>query len=458
MTVFSLHALMADEPDEIFEKFRKRICLVTYYKNVSSQSQIGSYIKIEQERIGLIVSSDGLVMVNSDIYPLSLDLVSGDGVSFSSGEPSDFKVKLHDGKELVAEFLGKDDQAQVAFVRIAEDSDRSFPHVSFDKNPQVRVGEQVFLMELLSDSYQHQPLFTEMRINAIVETPRRKYLVKNEVTALSAGGLVVNKDGVPIGITLRSEPDFSFLPSGEFDDFQRDFLEIAPPANFRGLIANPPQLQRSVVSNKAWLGVGMQALTPELAAHWGIKSSGGVIVNRVFPDSPAQQAGLSVRDVITSFGGQALGISRDEDLNQMREYITRRSPKDAVTIEVYRNGRRMLQEVTLQSAPRAVDLAEKMQFSELGLEVRELTRDVLYNYHLPLDTGGVYVYQVDRAAPAGLGGLEAGSIITHVNGHPVASLAGFAGQMELALKRVPQWIQLQVQMRRTTDFVFVELK
>lgn len=52
------------------------------------------------------------------------------------------------------------------------------------------------------------------------------------------------------------------------------------------------------------LGVSVQDLTPELAAHFG--ATGGVIVSAVGDDSPASRAGIRVGDVITTVDGEAI--------------------------------------------------------------------------------------------------------------------------------------------------------
>ncbi len=449
-------ALSAQTPREIFEKFRPRICKVQFYKNVSSQAKIGSYIKIIQHRIGVLVNPDGLVMVNSDVYPLSLDILSGDGVSFFSGEPSDFKVTLSDGAEYDAEFVGKDDQAQVAFLRISGELEKPLSYVQFSASDSISVGEPVYLLELLGENYNFKPLFTNYTINSVITKPRRKFLIKNGETALSAGGLIISARGEAIGITLRNSLGNNFHEAMDFGDFGKGFLEIAPSEWFANLIENPPVLANEIYQGKAWFGIGMQALTPGLKDYWHIDAPGGVVIDRVYPDSPADKAGLKVKDVIVSFKEKPLDIQRDEELGRFREMIAREAVGETLKLQIVRAGAVKNKKLKLTPAPRSVDLAEKYQLSELGVEVRKLTRDILYDYNLPLDTKGVYVFQVDRAAPAGLGGLETGSIITKVDGQPVINLQDFQQKIEKIMQNKPKKLMFQTQFRRSTQFVFVD--
>ena len=456
--LFSFSAARGQTPQEIFQSFRPKLCLVQYYKSISSQAQIGSYFKVKQNRIGLLVSADGLVMVNSDVYPLSLDIISGEGGSFSYGEPTDFKVKLHDGTEYDAEFIGKDDIAQAGFIKISGNLNGPLPFVEFSSSEHLKVGQEVYLLELLGESYNFEPLFTPYTITAIVNNPRRKFLLNGSGTALSAGGLVITAREEAVGVTLRLNFDYSFRTPAEFEEFRRDFLEVAPAEWFQNLIKAPPVLEKADYRGKAWLGIGMQSLTPELKDYWQVPADGGVIVNRVYPRSPAEKAGLKVRDVILTFDYKDLDIKRDEDLTRFKEMITGKTTDTPVEITLFRDGKTRKEKIELVSAPRAIDLAEKYQLSGLGMEVRELTRDILYDYNLPLDTEGVYVFQVDRASPAGLGGLEMGSIITRVNNRAVKDLKSFEETISKIMEGSPHKIMLQVQYRRETRFVFVDVK
>ena len=448
--------LLSQDAAAIFQKYRNKICRVQFYKNVSSQAQIGSYIKIEQHRVGVQVSPDGLVMVNSDVYPLSLDILSGDGVSFFSGEPTDFRVFLPDGSDYPAEFVGKDDLSQTAFIRVTEKLPAPLPYVQFTPTADLQTGQRIYLLELLGEKYDFQPLFSEYTISAIITRPRRKILVKDGDIALSAGGLVIAANSLAVGVSLRRNFEDGFHEGMGFEGFGKNFMEIAPSEWLNPLIEHPPILETAFYRGKAWFGVGMQALTPELKTYWHVPAQGGVVIDRVFPDSPAEKAGLRVRDVIISLGGQLVEVQRDEELGRFREMVTRQPLDQPVTISIFRNGKKTNQTVTFTSAPRSVDVSEKYLLADIGVEVRELTRDILFDFNLPLNTRGVYVFQVDRAAPAGLGGLETGSIITAVNGETVENLADFRQRLErLKTSNIAKLI-FQTQFRRETQFVFVD--
>lgn len=66
----------------------------------------------------------------------------------------------------------------------------------------------------------------------------------------------------------------------------------------------PPRLGLVGGSGDAWLGIRMRPLTQEAMQAFGLKDTNGVLVDRVYPTSPAEGAGLAVFDVIIAINGR----------------------------------------------------------------------------------------------------------------------------------------------------------
>lgn len=60
-------------------------------------------------------------------------------------------------------------------------------------------------------------------------------------------------------------------------------------------------------SNDAWIGIGYQPVTQEIAQLLGVRETTGILVIRVFPTSPADQGGLEAGDIIQVVDGRELG-------------------------------------------------------------------------------------------------------------------------------------------------------
>jgi S1-C subfamily serine protease len=179
---------------------------------------------------------------------------------------------------------------------------------------------------LLSQNYEFSHLFSEYLIGAVVETPRRKFLVNNAVTALSAGGLVLNSQGQAIGVTLNQTFDFSFTTPGDFEDFHKDYLEIAPSEWFLESIANPPTLQDNEAIQRSWLGIRMQGLNEELQKYWKVPQAGGVVINEIYPESPAERAKLKQGDVILAVDDSVLLVKDDDQTAKLRNLVREYPP------------------------------------------------------------------------------------------------------------------------------------
>jgi hypothetical protein len=233
--ILMYQTVYSSSPKEIYQSARPTICLVSFYQNIASDSKIGSFDKIKKHRTGILVSPNGLVMVSNDIYPVSLDFASSGG-SLLSGMPSDFQVKLSTGEEYPAHFLGKDDQAMVAFIKIHSVQDNLFPFIEFVPSQGIGMSDTVYTLELLAQNYNFSALFTTHQINSVIESPQRKFLVNNFSPALSAGGLVLNNHGRAIGAIVNQSFDFTFLQPGDFEDFHKNYLEIAAGKSIKSKI------------------------------------------------------------------------------------------------------------------------------------------------------------------------------------------------------------------------------
>jgi serine protease Do len=445
-------------PKDIYLKYRDSICLVSYFQNLASESRIGSFNKIKKYRIGILLNDQGLVLVSSDVFPVSLDIISGNG-SYLSRTPTDFKVKFSDNKEFPGEFIGKDDQTQVALIKIMDFAgDQKIQPISFNSEKILSVADTIFVLELLPENYNFELLFTPHIISSVIESPQKKYIVNNYTTALSAGGLVLDSQGEAIGVTIKQSNNFTSGFTPDIEEWQKNFLEIAPAFWFAHMVKNPTQLVSKEAGRRSWLGIRMQALNKDLQKYWQVPQDGGIIINRIFEESPAELAGLQVGDIILKINDSTLLVQKDEDTARLRNLIREHPVEEPLNMQIFRGGKILLKKVIPTAAPKAIGLAESVSVSSLGFEIRELTRDILYQENLSLTTPGVFVYQVDRASAAGLGGLLIGDIVVEINDQPVKTLKEAEEIVNKTSQNPMPMIKLKVMNRRITRFVFIENK
>ena len=123
----------------------------------------------------------------------------------------------------------------------------------------------------------------------------------------NSGGPLVNLRGEVVGInTAIASQTGSYQGVG-----------FAIPANLVKWVSG--QLVREGRVRRSYLGVGVSTLTAELAEQFGGQVGQGVVVQRVYPGSPADKAGLQFGDIITTF--QQVPIRTPGELQQAVEKV-----------------------------------------------------------------------------------------------------------------------------------------
>jgi S1-C subfamily serine protease len=95
-----------------------------------------------------------------------------------------------------------------------------------------------------------------------------------------------------------------------------------------------------------YVGISFAPLTPALATQLGTPGTSGVVVTRVTPGSPAEQAGLRPRDIITSVNGQPLQTD-----TALAEALANHQVGDTLQLTVQRGTQPLTLSVTLAPRP-----------------------------------------------------------------------------------------------------------
>ena len=231
----------------------------------------------------------------------------------------------------------------------------------------------------------------------------------------NSGGPLVNMSGEVIGINT------AIVATGQGIGF-------AIPINMAREVADRLIAQGRVV--RGWLGIGIQELTDELAAQFGVKPEEGVLVGNVMKDSPAEKGGLKTGDIIQEFNNTKITSVR-----QLQREVAQGSVNAPATIKVLRDKQPLNLTVVLGEQPAETagvspeapgEAAERFGFS-----VQDLTPELRDQLKVPAGSG-VVVSGVEDDGPAAKAGLRVGDVIAEVNRERVRSAADVArllGQM-----------------------------
>ncbi len=198
--------------------------------------------------------------------------------------------------------------------------------------------------------------------------------------------------------------------------------------------AAPSNMARSVMDSlvklgkvvRGWLGVSIQEVTPLLAKEFGLSDAAGALVSDVLPNSPAEKAGIKREDVIISFMGQPI-----ENASYLRNIVARTSVGTRASVKIIRDKKEKEIVVTISAQPKEVapdgEEGEEKVFeaSLFGMDVQEITPEMIEQFDLQKGEEGVIVVGVDAGSPADEAGLREGDVIVEVNRKRIRDLKGY---------------------------------
>lgn len=159
---------------------------------------------------------------------------------------------------------------------------------------------------------------------------------------------------------------------------------------------------------RPFIGVRMDELAPELADDLAIDNRAGVVLTRVLPGSPAEQAGLREGDVVVAVAGAEVNGIQD-----FRASVAATRLGSDLPVTVWRDRGRI--ELSL----RPVSLEEFRNNAEnlVAVEARMTVEWPRYGLTLATDRlRGLVIRRVERGSPAAAAGLQPGHRILRIGG------------------------------------------
>lgn len=330
---------------------------------------------------GFIVSTDGDILTNYHVV----------------AEADEIVVKLSDRRQFTAEIVGHDKQSDLALLHIEADD---LPVASIGDSDALAVGEWVLAIG--------SPFGFDHSVTAgIVSAKQRSLNTEQYVPFIqtdvainpgNSGGPLFNLRGEVVGVNSQI-----FSRSGGYMG-----LSFAIPINVA--MQAVTQLRDQGFVSRGWLGVVVQEVTRDLAESFGLSRPEGALVVKVMPDSPAEEAGVEVGDVIMQFNGES--VDRSASLPVL---VGQAPPGKKATLTVLRDGKR--RELELRPGELAKqDLSHEGLMTEpesalsslFGFEFEDLTPG--QRKEAGIEQGAVVVTEV-RQGPAADAGLRPNDIL-----------------------------------------------
>ena len=202
------------------------------------------------------------------------------------------------------------------------------------------------------------------------------------------------------------------------------------------------QLRTHGVVRQSLVGVRVQTVTPGLAEGLGLSRGYGVMISDVLPGSPADEAGLRPRDLVTSIDGASISA-----LPYYAAMMYLHDPAVPVAVTALR-GQQSLQ---FQVAAVPVDDRDfrdilidpyESLIPEFGIFGKSLSSMRAVRGGLRSDTG-IYVLAITGGNGSAEAGLLPGDVIVSLNGLPVSSMQDLRAVLHQLAPGKPSIVQIE---------------
>ncbi len=333
---------------------------------------------------GVIFTPDGNILTNNHVIDQALSI----------------NVRLRDGRLLAAKLVGRDPATDLAVIKV---EGTGLTAAKLADSDAARVGEWVVAIG--------SPFALGYTVTTgVLSAKGRSGLGMNQIEDYlqtdasinpgNSGGPLCDLSGNVLGINTM------IVGRGSGIGF-------AVPANLAKRVAD--QLLKNGKVQRAWIGVGIQDLTPELATAMKVDTRAGVIVNSITDGGPAQKANVKPGDIIAGVAGKKVADTRE----LVREVIAH-DVGQTVSLEILRDGKRYGTSTLLTARPEAAvpPLPVQQQGvpqSGLGLNVRDLPPQQAVTLGLAAKPLPV-VTTISPGSAADRAGLRPGDVIVEADG------------------------------------------
>ncbi len=282
---------------------------------------------------GFIVSNDGLIVTNRHVV---------------EDETARYSVLLNDGTVYTVEVLARDEQLDIAILKIAEPLETALTYVTFGDSESLKLGQTVIAIGNALAEFRNSVSVgvisglsrSIVASDAMGRSEQLDQVIQTDaaINPGNSGGPLLNLAGEVIGVNVATSRG-------------ADNIGFALPAHVVKGVVESVQEYGEIV--RPFLGVRYAMVTKRMAELNELSVDYGALVVRgetkeelaVMPGSPADKAGITENTIILSIDGEEL---REKDLATV---LRSKTVDQEITLIVLQAGEEKELKVTLEKAP-----------------------------------------------------------------------------------------------------------
>jgi serine protease Do len=274
---------------------------------------------------GYIISPDGYIVTNDHV----------------AGNATEITVTLTDGRNYDAKVIGSDLASDICLIKIDGDD---LPFVKRGNSEDVIIGEWVIALGNPFGLFElnDKPTVTVGVISATgmnLEPINDRYYINMlqtdaAINGGNSGGPLVNSIGEVIGMNT-----LIFTAGGASGSIG---LGFAIPINKVKSIIDELK-EKGKVDRDFEIGMRIQSIDEGIARYYHLENTKGVIVTKVYPNTPALKAGIEVGDIILEIEGY-----RINDENTIFSVFHEFRTGQTITLKIIRDEKEITKQMKLE--------------------------------------------------------------------------------------------------------------
>jgi serine protease Do len=448
LTLTALPAPAQDRPADTLHKFNESVdalikrvspsvvqILVTGYGTLEAERGTTGVVIGRQRAIGsgFIIDPDGYIITNAHVVSgaqvVQVVLTSSGGADGSLQSILSTKTNI-----VPAQVVGVSREIDLALLKI---DGGKVPALALAPYRNLRQGEVVMAFgspEGLRNTVT-LGIVSSVARQTDPDSPMVYIQTDAPINPGNSGGPLVNVDGAVVGVNT-----FILSQSGG-----NEGMGFAIPSSVVAVAYQ--QLRKFGHVHRAQIGIGIQSITPILAAAMNLPRRYGVIIS----DTPAMAAGLQVGDVLVTIDGR---------MAESVPYVSFRfmsvNAGEKVHLEVLRGQQHLTFDVPMMERPDTMDQISSLADPEknlvrplgiLGIEIDKRVASMAPDLRDPF---GIIVAARSNEASADIP-LATGDVIRTLNGQPMTTL----DRLRETLKALKPGAAVVLQIQRDERLLYV---